>query len=362
MAVRFSKLYTEQGIDAPLIGLNSSFVAERALKDSVEFLGLEKKSSALSKVRNIIAILDQKKSTHLFVHRFKDLKVVFLIKKMRPHIKVIAWAHIFIDYKKKDVFHKMIYSCVDQLVCMTETHKDNLLKSLPISESKLKIVPLGIDLSRFAVDELSEQHKQQRKSLRSQLGCNETTFLIGSAGRFDPQKGQIELIEAARLLKNYIDSQETPILEDFKLVLVGEDTQGEPGTKAHCERLIEEYGLHDHVQILGFMEQIQVFYRSLDLFVMPSYQETFGLVLIEAMASGCPCMSTYAGGPIDILNRGELGLLVEPKSEQALFKGLLEVFKNRKVWKQKAVASKKKALDEYNEESLIKNLRQLILN
>ena len=93
---------------------------------------------------------------------------------------------------------------------------------------------------------------------------------------------------------------------------------------------------------------------------MPSYQETFGLVLIEAMASGCLCLSTMAGGPIDILESGRLGPLVQSRSASALAEGIEGVIKNPQKWESSRAASRKKALSTYDEKSLVENLKKLI--
>lgn len=348
MAVRFSFLYQQNSIKAPLVCLENSFVQQRAEGQSLPIFKINKKQSFVSKIRSLVQFIDSESITHLLVHRLKDLKLVWVLKKLRPHLKVIGWAHIFIDYKKKDFFHRSIYSALDTLICMTETHRKNLLESLPIPPDKLQVIPLGIDLERFSGTRSTDEktHFRQRHQIPQEA------FLIGTAGRFDPQKGQLELLQAARQLK----TSGYP----FYLLLVGEDTEGEPGTKARCEQYILENDLQDRVKILGFIDGLEEFFANLDLFVMPSYQETFGLVLVEAMASGSLCLSTRAGGPIDILDGGALGPLVQPRSASALAEGIEAVIKNPSLWEKSRSESRKKALSTYNEKSLIENLKNLL--
>src|SRR5690606_26571866 len=76
------------------------------------------------------------------------------------------------------------------------------------------------------------------------------------------------------------------------------------------------------VTILPFQENIPVVMASLDLFMMPSYGETFGRVLIEAMASGVPVLATKAGGVVSLIRNGQDGILVEPQSAAALAQAL----------------------------------------
>ena len=69
-------------------------------------------------------------------------------------------------------------------------------------------------------------------------------------------------------------------------------------------------------------------YKSADLFVMPSIIETFGMVLIEAMAAGLPIITTNAPGCRDVVSNNYNGILVAPKNPEALAKGILRVIEN----------------------------------
>src|SRR5690606_21359606 len=96
------------------------------------------------------------------------------------------------------------------------------------------------------------------------------------------------------------------------------------------------------------------------IFIMPSYEESFGLVLIEAMASGVACISTAAGGPLEILEGGRVGLLAQPKSSASLTEQLRKLISQPELRKQLAEAGRKKAVETYDSRIVFQRLKDLI--
>lgn len=347
MPIRMAKLYRKEGYEAPVICLENSSIHISVINQKIPHLILDSKSLFIKKIYSTLKFIEQERVTHILAHHLHDLRLVWIIKKFLPKIHVIAWSHLLVDYKKFDPIHQSIYSIVDSLICMTDTHRFNLTQSLPISFDKIKVIPLGLDLTKFC--NISAETKNEFRRLHN---CNQTDFVLGCAGRFDPQKGQLELVTAVKNLKKRGYK--------FKLLLVGEDTYNEPGTKEKCRHLIEDYDLCDCVHIYDFIDDLNCFYHSIDMFVMPSHKETFGLVLIEAMASGCICLSTNAGGPIDILEHGTLGPLVDPCSPISICEGIQDVLINKQHWEMQARIGQEKALSTYGEKKLVSNLLQLV--
>lgn len=150
---------------------------------------------------------------------------------------------------------------------------------------------------------------------RKSLNLNNEDFLIGTIGRFDPAKGQSCLIKAfSKIHSEYPKA---------RLLFIGEDTRN--SRRSHLEELknlTRELGIEDKVYFRSFLPDPVPGYKALDIFVMPSFGETFGMVTIEAMASGLPIISTKSGGTPEILDNGNCALLVPPKDETALGEAL----------------------------------------
>ena len=98
-------------------------------------------------------------------------------------------------------------------------------------------------------------------------------------------------------------------------------------------RLVRELGLENAVNYYGLKtrREIAEIYEKYDCFVMPSSKETFGVVYIEAMASGLPVIATKCGGPEDFINK-ENGILVDPDCVDQLATAMCHVYKNRKEY------------------------------
>jgi glycosyltransferase involved in cell wall biosynthesis len=136
---------------------------------------------------------------------------------------------------------------------------------------------------------------------------NKGPVRIGFIGRAGPGKGTDTLMQAAAGL--VADGH------DFQIVCAGD---GEAFITAEAAR----HGVADRVRCIGWQRQLGAFLESIDLLVLSSVKESFGLVLIEAMAHGKPVLSTRCHGPESIVVDGETGYLVPIGDAKALADGL----------------------------------------
>jgi phosphatidylinositol alpha-mannosyltransferase len=122
---------------------------------------------------------------------------------------------------------------------------------------------------------------------------------VGLLGQISPHKGHDDAIEAARQLGG-----------SFQLLIAGE------GERSYLEQLKKKaVGLP--VKFLGFISPSE-FFRQIDILIVPSWEEPFGIVLLEAMAAGIPVIATAAGGPQEIISAPTEGVLVPPRDPDAL--------------------------------------------
>ncbi|HZT43604.1 MAG TPA: glycosyltransferase [Chthonomonadaceae bacterium] len=155
-----------------------------------------------------------------------------------------------------------------------------------------------------------------RETVRARLGVAAETPLLLYVGRLGPEKHLEMLLEAVALLRN----RPLPApLAGFRLALVG-DGQCRPD----LESLTAELGIKDRVLFTGAQPHATIgdWYAAGDVFALSSPVETQGLVLVEAMAAGLPCVAVDDGGPRETLTHGETGLLVP--FDPALFADALE--------------------------------------
>lgn len=158
----------------------------------------------------------------------------------------------------------------------------------PHKTEKCKIIYNGIRLDDYLFKE------ESRKKLRKALGISSDTFVMIHVGRFAKQKNHEYLV---KILENYNEANHS----DWKMLLVGEGPL-EDKTK----ELAQKAGLTEHVLFLGARRDVNELYSAADMFVFPSLHEGLGIVVIEAQASGLPCIVSEAVPPEADL---EVGLL-----------------------------------------------------
>lgn len=137
---------------------------------------------------------------------------------------------------------------------------------------------------------------------REKLGLDTRQVLVGHVARFDPIKRHVDLLDAAKLLRN--------TMPEVRLVLVGRGP-------VHDEICRQGLDL-PNVLFLSSVAEMAPFLRSLDMMVLCSDHEVAPLVLLEAMACGLPVIATGVGGVPHLLDYGRAGILIPPRDPPAL--------------------------------------------
>jgi len=195
------------------------------------------------------------------------------------------------------------------IVCVSESIAAPFRQAFPDAAVKLTIVPEGIDPAPYA-------NRDSGTALRRELGISTEECLIGTVGRITPWKGQDDFLRAAALL--------APKHPDARFLLVGDcvsspaEAAADQAFRQRLHALASELGIADRVIFTGFREDVAAVMNGLDLFVLPSHEEPFGIVLLEAMAAARPIVATAAGGVPDIVRDSQEALLIPPRDPAAL--------------------------------------------
>jgi len=242
-------------------------------------------------------------------------------------------------HNKKNWVHSLIYQRVDSLVVMSEALRDNVLATHPVEDSKVDIINLGLDFERFDPDKVDARRQ------REEWGADGDTIVIGLVGRIDPAKGQGTFIKAAAGLMKRIGGSGLKV----KFVIVGEETLGsEDGHLEELKAMVTQFHLESVVLFTGYLENIPEVMQAFDLFVMPSKQEAFGLVAIEAMAMECPIVISSGGSAREIVGAEEFGLLTRPDDAFDLQNKLRTLIENEGTRRKMGVAARAHVKSKYD--------------
>jgi glycosyltransferase involved in cell wall biosynthesis len=185
---------------------------------------------------------------------------------------------------------------------------------------RVDLIPNGVPLERFTPGE-------PPPGLREALGLRPGEPVIVCVGRLTPWKGHRTLLRAfARVVA------ERP---DARLVVVGEVAFWAAEYEQELHDMAEKLGLGASVIWAGFRADVPELLRVSDFLVLPSRDEPFGRVLIEAMATGKPVIGTQSGGAPEIVLPEATGLLVPPEDPEALGAAMLRLVTNdaeRQAW------------------------------
>ncbi len=179
--------------------------------------------------------------------------------------------------------------------------------------SRLQVLHNGVDLVRFP-------HKSTvaPSAFRDELGLGENDLLIVAVGMINPRKGIAGLLEAFRLVA---DAHPGAHLAVVGAPLFNRDDLHLADLHKQATRL----NLNGKVHFTGSRNDIPAVLRAADVLVLNAQVEPFGLVLLEAMASGTPVLATSVGGIPEIVTDGRTGFLVKPNKPEALAAHLLAV-------------------------------------
>jgi glycosyltransferase involved in cell wall biosynthesis len=186
----------------------------------------------------------------------------------------------------------------DAFVAVSQATAEQARRDRDIDERKLSIIENGIDLARFAPS------PEARAAARAALGLPAGAFVVGTVGRLVREKNQAALVRAMAPL----------VSEKVRLVIVGDGEE-----RATVEQAVAALGDKSRfVALLGARRDTPRIYAALDVFALSSDSEGLPLVIVEAMASGLPVVSTAVGGIAAVAVDGETGALVPAGDVSAL--------------------------------------------
>lgn len=241
----------------------------------------------------------------------------------------------------KNWIKKKLIKNISHLIAVSEKNRELLEKNYPTLKGKTSVVQNGIDLTAFE-SQLSTFTKEDREKLREEIfKVSEKTSVIIAVAELHPRKGLLYLLEAAQKIQEKN--------QDFKIIIVGTGAQ-----KKLLEKKIKKLGLEREVSLLGYQHNIPHLLAASEIFVLPSLNEAFGLVLLEAMAANLPIVATKNGGIPEIITNNVTGLLVPPAESSELAYAILRLLNNKDLAHRLAQEGHKLVKKMFNVQDMVK--------
>lgn len=352
VVVRMIQEFSKRGVDSELLLLNAQGVYFKELPDSclitsLEVGNLEFYANYFIAFPRLVHYLRSRQPLVIFSN-LSHLNVMLLLARGLANVRtrVVAVEHNTFSITLQNTskllpkflppLMRWLYPKADFVVGVSQGAIDDLKKVLGFGSEKFRVIYNPIvskELLKKAEEPLGHPWFQDGEPP-----------VILAVGRLHAQKDFPTLLRAFALVRKQKPS---------RLVILGEGEK-----RKELEDLARKLGVREDLDLPGFVENPYQYMKRAAVFVLSSQWEGFGNVLVEAMACGCPVVSTDCpSGPGEILAEGEYGILVPAKDPERLAQEILRVLKNQELAKELSEKGKKRALSFTVEKAVEEYLR-----
>lgn len=268
-----------------------------------------------------------------------------LLAARLSHVAIISHMRALNDEK---IVKRGFLSCVDHLIANSQAVARTYLSCRKAPE-KVSVIYNGVDLNEFS------ESNQSKMLFRKQFKIPEDIFLVGIVGRIFAEKGHHILVQAISEIRR----------KNFNICMA---IIGPTGNVVNCKyqrddtfimelrRMVSEIGLEKYVFFIEEQRDMASVYQALDLLVLPTFTESFGRVVAEAMGAGKPVVASAVGGVSELVDDGVTGILVPPGDVSLLAKGILAIKTNQAMAHQMGIKGRQRAKNMF---SIEKNVREI---
>ncbi|MEG6566170.1 glycosyltransferase family 4 protein [Thermoanaerobacterium saccharolyticum] len=296
----------------------------------------------LAALKELRVIIDDFKPHIIHFHGAKA-SLVGRLASLGYNLKIVVTVHNFPNYNNMNKVKKYFYLTInkrlnkktDAVIAVSYALKKAVADEENIPSDKVHVVYNCIDAPQFIKEPLK---------LREKYGIASDTLIIGCVARLIPSKGVQDLIEALDILRGKVK---------VFVFIAGDGPYIE-----HLKDMARDLKL-DNVEFLGFIEDIFNFLSSIDIFVLPSHIEGFGISVAEAMVLGIPVIATDVGGIPEIVRNDENGIIVKSEAPNDLANAIEILVLNEDLRNKFSKKGKEYILSNFSKEKMINELELL---
>ncbi|HOW42783.1 MAG TPA: glycosyltransferase [Candidatus Omnitrophota bacterium] len=308
----------------------------------VRIINMEQKEGlALFLVFKLIKVLRKEKIGIVHTHNFYSGLYGIIAARLAGIHVVIHGEHgtTILNKPIRILAMRFLSRCVDKLFAVSHDLKEELMKKLNISGTKIDVLVNGVDIEHFRA-------AKEAWNLKNDLGIPVSNFIVGSVGRLVPIKNFKLLIGVKK-----------------KLDLAGFNTSciiiGAGPCRAELENYAKEIGTE--ILFLGERDDISDLLAIFDLFVLTSLNEGMSNTILEAMACGKPVIATQVGGNLELVEENKTGFLVPSDNLEELFNAIVKLINNKKLLAHFGRCARDTVEQKFSLQAMVKNYEHAYL-
>lgn len=344
--LRYATAFQAEGFQVEVYLVEGTTLFQHAIEQERPVISIERNKKYFDFTRARLVAKQFEKDEIDIVHfrDNRDLDFLGWVKFFSSRkIKLVYHQAMQLGVSKKDFLHTLRFKRIDAWVSTLNYMQQQVLSHTNFPEKKLHVIPLGTNINSTSI--------HSKVEARRLLNLPSDKFLVGVVGRLDEKKGQFEVIQAISQLKN---SE-----KNTHVVFVGDQTKNEADEYVQkLNNTIAQEQLQEIVSFLPHQPNMQQLYGAFDLVIVPSWEETFGTVTIEAMASGVSVIGSNTAGTAEILENEQF--LFHANDPSSLGLTWLEVMNNDVLRADWAIQLQHKFQEKYSMKASMSAWKELI--
>jgi len=336
LASRGHAVYLAVRPDSPLRGPLAGVIAswhEMPLRNSLD----------LGSAHAITELIEEHGIEIVHAHMGRDYLLAALACRQTNGVKLVLTRHHYLPLKRNTLYRWMLRD-VAAVIAVSDSVRDSVIERLQLPDDRVRTLPNWIDPERFKPIE--------REAARAMFRLR-ANIVVACIGQITPAKGQEEFIRAAATVSR--------MRPDVEFLIVGEEREEERPFTTQLNRLASSLGLGEKLRFTGRVRHIPELLAAVDVVVVPSWDEGFSLVTIEAMAARRAVLASNVGGIAGIIKDNTTGLLFAPRDVHAITDKLLWLVSDAPLRERLSVQGQRDVYTRFGREQIIGQIELLYM-
>ncbi|MBF0619136.1 MAG: glycosyltransferase [Candidatus Omnitrophica bacterium] len=302
--------------------------------DKIKATGVDVQRLSISNVVSLdgalkVAAAVRQAKAHVINSYFIDADLLGFMASRLTGVPLVMSNHSypFPENRWQALRYRLMSGGMQKIICVSRAVKQHMMDTTGIREGKFEVIHNGVDRELF----LNKRTPEQMTAIRTTFGFSAAHRVIGNVARLVPAKGYDYFLKAAGIV-----AQNFP---EARFLIVG------GGSDIDLKVLAGKLGIADRVVFAGPRKDVADILSIMDVFLFPTYDEAFGICLLEAMAAGVPVVASRRTAIPEIITDGKEGFLVPPRDEAKIADAVMRILGDAALSKRFALAGVERSRD-----------------